>query len=389
MDKVKSKTPKLRFPEFKMDWEIKIFKNIVKLQRGSSPRPIVKYITKSEDGVNWIKIGDAVNGKSYIDSTEERITKEGAKKSRRVKIGEIILSNSMSYGKPYILNIEGYIHDGWFVIREYEDNFNKQYLLQVLGSEWIQKQYSRLAAGGVVHNISSELVNSVKVNLPPKQEQQKIASFLTAVDDKIQQLTKKKEVLKKYKKGVMQKIFSQEIRFKDDNGNEYPDWEKKKLKTISIKKSSSISANTLEENTGDFIVYGASGALKKIDYYTEENNYIAIVKDGAGVGRTFLCEPKTSVLGTMDIIRPREKINLYFLYLLLNQIKMKKFITGSTIPHIYYKDYSTEKAKCPVLAEQNKIADFLSSIDKKIDSVNTQVEKTKEFKKGLLQQMFV
>ena len=205
-----SNVPKLRFKEFSGEWEEKTFKNIVKLQRGSSPRPIVKYITKSEDGVNWIKIGDISTGKNFINSTEEKITQEGAKKSRKVSFGEIILSNSMSYGKPIILNIDGYIHDGWFVIREFENNFDKAYLLQVLASEWIQKQYKRLAAGGVVNNISSELVNSVKINLPSKQEQEKIASFLTSVDIKIEQLTKKEKLLQQYKKGVMQKIFNQE-----------------------------------------------------------------------------------------------------------------------------------------------------------------------------------
>jgi type I restriction enzyme S subunit len=169
---VKNNIPKLRFPEFSGEWEEDIFKHVVKLQRGSSPRPIVKYITKSEDGVNWIKIGDIVSGKNFIESTEEKITQEGSKKSRKVNTGDIILSNSMSYGKPIILNIDGYIHDGWFVIRGFEDNFDKAYLLQVLGSEWIQRQYKRLAAGGVVNNISSELVNSVKINLPTKPEQQ-------------------------------------------------------------------------------------------------------------------------------------------------------------------------------------------------------------------------
>ena len=187
--------PQLRFSEFSGEWEEKIFKQLAKLQRGSSPRPIVRFITKSDDGVNWIKIGDTKSNDIYINSTEQKITKKGAEKSRKVNVGEIILSNSMSYGKPYLLNIDGCIHDGWFVIRSYEANFDKVYLHQLLGSELVQKQYKRLAAGGVVSNISSELVNAVKINLPAKQEQTKIASFLTAVDNKIEQLSKKQATI--------------------------------------------------------------------------------------------------------------------------------------------------------------------------------------------------
>ena len=147
-------------------WSQKSFKELLRLDRGSSPRPIVKYITESEDGVNWIKIGDTKGVNSFITSTKQKITQEGAKKSRKVSKGEIILSNSMSYGKPFILNIDGYIHDGWFVIRKYEDNLDKDFLIQILGGEPVQRQYNRLAAGGVVTNISSELVYAVKINFP-------------------------------------------------------------------------------------------------------------------------------------------------------------------------------------------------------------------------------
>ena len=187
----------------------------------------------------------------------------------------------------------------------------------------------------------------------------------------------------------MQKIFNQEIRFKADDGSEFCDWEEKKLGDISTKKSSNISANTLEENNGKYKIYGASGLLKYVDFYNEKNDYISIVKDGAGVGRVSLCDKESSVLGTLDIIKEKERINLKFVYLLLTRIHFEKYIVGSTIPHIYYKDYSLEKVKIPCLEEQTKIANFLSSIDKKIENTKTQLEKTKEFKKALLQQMFV
>jgi hypothetical protein len=127
-------------------------------------------------------------------------------------------------------------------------------------------------------------MNKFSFFYPNIPEQTKIASFLTAVDDKLQTLKKKKQLLEQYKKGVMQKIFSQEIRFKDDNGNEFAEWEVKKLGEVANKKSSNISANKIEDNFGDYIIYGASGILKKVDFYKEEDDYISIIKDGAGVG---------------------------------------------------------------------------------------------------------
>ena len=193
---------------FAGEWESRLFKNILKLDRGSSPRPIVKYMTDSEDGVNWIKIGDTKGEGLYINSTKERITKEGAEKSRKVFKGEVVLSNSMSYGKPYILNIDGYIHDGWFVIRKFEKNIDVNFLIQILSSELIQRQYKRLAAGGVVSNISSELVYAVKINLPSIPEQQKIATVLTNADKEIELLKQQLADLQQEKKALMQVLLT-------------------------------------------------------------------------------------------------------------------------------------------------------------------------------------
>lgn len=177
--------PALRFPEFTEEWQYAKFKDVVTLQRGSSPRPIINYLTTSDDGVNWVKIGDMPTSGRIVTSTEEKITKEGAKKSRHVSAGDLILSNSMSYGLPYIMGIDGYIHDGWFVLKNYEQTFDRDYLCNLLISDAIQKQYKKLAAGGVVQNISSDLVNSVNVFIPCLDEQKKIAKLLNLIDDRI------------------------------------------------------------------------------------------------------------------------------------------------------------------------------------------------------------
>ena len=181
---------------------------MVRLFRGSSPRPIIEYLTTdNEEGVNWVKIGDVPTSGRIITSTEEKITKEGAKKSRHVYVGDLILSNSMSYGLPYIMGIEGCIHDGWFVLRDYEQNFNKDYLCNLLISDIVQKQYKKIAAGGVVQNISSDLVNSVYISIPSLDEQRKIAGLLSLIDERIATQNKIIEKLETLIKGIRNDVF--------------------------------------------------------------------------------------------------------------------------------------------------------------------------------------
>ena len=202
--------PRLRFAEFRDagEWEEKDFSSYIKLYRGSSPRPIQEYLTQSESGVNWIKIGDTKFSKNYIIyKIEEKITPEGAEKSRKVEVGELILANSMSFGKTYQLAIEGYIYDGWFVLREYEKHFYKPFLLQLLNSEYMQKQYQKLSAGGIVQNISSEIVYNTMLFHTSVEEQQRIADTLSSLDELIAAQTQKLEALKTHKKGLMQQLF--------------------------------------------------------------------------------------------------------------------------------------------------------------------------------------
>lgn len=202
--------PKLRFKEFENDgeWDINEFSYYIKLYRGSSPRPIQNYLTQDDFGVNWIKIGDTKNAiNSIINQVEEKITPKGAEKSRKVEVGELILANSMSFGKTYELAIEGYIYDGWFVLREYEEFFYKPFLLHLLNYEYMQKQYQRFSAGGIVQNISSEIVYKTMLFHTSYQEQQKIASCLSTLDALISSQTEKVEQLNQHKKGLMQGLF--------------------------------------------------------------------------------------------------------------------------------------------------------------------------------------
>ncbi len=202
--------PDLRFPEFLINatWDIVSFAKYIKLFRGSSPRPIKEYLTDAADGINWIKIGDTQYAKGFVLSeVQEKITKRGAEKSRYVHKGELVLANSMSFGKTYLLAIDGCIYDGWFVLRGYEEAYYKPFLLQILNSDYVQNQYKKLSAGGIVLNISSEIVYQTHIFHTSIQEQKKIANCLSSLDELIEATSRKVEILKDHKKGLMQQLF--------------------------------------------------------------------------------------------------------------------------------------------------------------------------------------
>lgn len=383
-----SKTPKLRFKEFSGDWEEKSLEFITK---ESISYGIVQAGKHIEDGVPYIK---SSNVGAKINLNELQCTsREIHYKYRRSAVhpNDIVFSLRGNIGQMSIVPEEikeANLTQGTARISVNNEN-NTFFVYFQMMSNSITNIINAKSKGSTFQEISLGELRKISILVPTLDEQQKIASFFSAVDSKIDQLTRKKELLKQYKKGVMQKIFSQELQFKADDGSEFPEWEEKLLKDVATKKSSNISANKIEENFGDYIIYGASGILKKVDFFEESEDYISIVKDGAGVGRIFYCKGKSSVLGTMDIIKPKSELHTYFLYCLLENIDFVKYVTGSTIPHIYFKDYSNEKCEIPSFNEQTKIANFLSVIDTKIDLVTKQLDEAKNFKKGLLQQMFV
>jgi type I restriction enzyme S subunit len=379
----KQNIPSLRFPEFKGEWEIKKIGEIGEIVTGSTP-------STSNQGFyngNYLFVSPFdINGSRWLKQTKTTLTLLGFSKGRKVRSGSsLFVCIGSTIGKVAQNRIECISNQQINSVIPINNDDNFVYSLLENHSSRIKM----MSAEQAVPIINKTTFSGYKLSVPTLPEQQKIANFLTAVDDKLQALKQKKSLLEQYKKGVMQQIFSQELRFKDDNGNDFADWEGKKLGEIANKKSSNISANKIEENFGEHIIYGASGILKKVDFYKEENDYVSIVKDGAGVGRLLFCKGKSSVLGTMEIIRPNEGIDTYFLYCLLSNIDFVKYITGSTIPHIYFKDYSVEICGLPCLIEQTKIANFLSAIDEKINHCQLQIEKTEVWKKGLLQGMFV
>ena len=187
--------PEIRFKGFTDAWEQRKFSDLVQIERGGSPRPIDDFITSKPNGLNWVKIGDAPSQGNYITQTAEKIKPEGLTKTREVHPGDLILSNSMSFGKPYIMAINGCIHDGWLLIRDMQKRFDLQFLCVLLGSPQMLIQYHSLAAGSTVNNLNKDLVGSTEVTVPYKEEQSQIGEYFKYLDNLIT-LHQRKQFLK-------------------------------------------------------------------------------------------------------------------------------------------------------------------------------------------------
>lgn len=206
-------TGKKRLKGFSEPWIEKKLGEDAKILRGGSPRPIEDYITDSQDGLNWIKIGDVKPDDKYFRKTAEKIKKEGLTKTRQVKKGDFILSNSMSFGRPYILDIDGCIHDGWLVIQDYQETYDMQFLYYVLCSDGVKDQYIAMAAGSSVQNLNKEKFANVILNVPASlEEQSAIASVLSSMDEEISSLEAKREKYVSIKQGMMQQLLTGKIR---------------------------------------------------------------------------------------------------------------------------------------------------------------------------------
>jgi type I restriction enzyme S subunit len=272
------------------------------------------------------------------------------------------------------------------------------YLMQIRN---VRLQIMTFATGISVLGISKGTLSKVNIIYPPKPEQQKIASFLTAVDNKIQQLQKKKQLLEQYKKGVMQQIFTQQLRFKDDEGMEYPEWEEKELEEIAvIIMGQSPDSNTYNvDRIGKCLIQGnADISYRKTNpkIWTSAPTKECVIGDiimtvRAPVGYIAMSIHDACIGRGVCAIRPKKNNSTDFLYqfLLFSEKDWRRLEQGSTFTAVNSKDIKTLLLPMPCIKEQTKIAALLSGIDSKINLVETDIEQTQNFKKGLLQQMFV
>ncbi len=370
------------------NWEKKKLGEVCIVERGSSPRPIEKYQTDSPDGVNWIKIGDTKGVDKYIFTTREKITKEGAEKSRYVKEGDFILSNSMSFGKPYIMKTNGYIHDGWFVFR-LPDYIDKDYFYHLLTSPNVQEQIQSLGAGAIVKNISGDLVKKVDITFPKSlTEQQRIVAIL---DEAFAAIAKAKTNAEQNLKNAKE-LFESYLQTVFENKGE--GWEEKTLgELIEIKNGKNQQAVLSE--TGKYKVMGSAGNVM-------------------GYATDFICEAGTTIIGRKgNISKPiyinerfwnvdtafgfypknDKDIDKRFIYYLCLGIDFKSMDRGATIPSLVKSELQTIQISFPKsLEEQQTIVqklDALSNETKKLEAIYHQkLNDLEELKKSVLQKAF-
>lgn len=397
-EKTMKNIPKLRFPEFLNDgeWEEKRFSEYIKLYRGSSPRPIKDYLTQSNNGVNWIKIGDTKNAINFkINKVEEKITPKGAEKSRKVETGELILANSMSFGKTYELEINGCIYDGWFVLREYEEYFYKPFLIQFLNSEYMQQQYRKLSAGGIVQNISSEIVNQTILFHTSKEEQEKIADCLSSIDSLISVQSQKVELLQDHKKGLLQNLFPKDgesvpkYRFAEFKNDE--DWEEKKLgDLLDYEQPTNYLVNDTNYNDNFKTPVLTAGKTFVLGYTNEtsgvfDNPLPVIIFDDFTTATQFVDFSFKAKSSAMKILKAKsDDFNVKVIFELMQNINYQ----SEEHKRYWISEYQNVTIKIPKPKEQQKIADCLTSIDEEINLQTQKVESLKEHKKALLQQLF-
>lgn len=392
--------PKLRFKEFSEEWEEKKLGDVAII----NPKP-----KKLPENFYYIDLESVNKG---LLTKLNLISKVDApsRAKRLLSKNDILFQTVRPYQQNnYLFNLSNaYVAStGYAQIRAKEST---KFLYHKLHTNKFVNSVMLRCTGTSYPAINSTDLLSVIFYLPSKPEQQKIASFLTSIDTKIEQLTKKEELLKQYKKGVMQKIFSQEIRFRADDGSEFFEWEKKKLRDVAIKKSNKNKANSINRVFTNSAQYGI---VDQRDFFDKDianqNNlkgYYIVNKDD------FIYNPRISNSAPVGPIK-RNKLGQGVMSPLYTVLEFKQkyrdfyeFYFKTTLWHRYMyqianfgarfdrmnitnSDFMKMPLPLPSLAEQTKIANFLSSIDDKIKQAQKHLNATKEFKKALLQQMFV
>ena len=388
--------PQLRFPEFGDNWEEKKLGNVTSIVMGQSPDST----SYNSNGIGLYLIqgnADIKKRKTLPRVWTDTPTKE-------CKVGDIIMTVRAPVGAVAKSIHNACIGRGVCAIRNNQHSVSN-YIYQFLLS--FEKKWVKFEQGSTFTAVNTKDVKSLKLILPPVQEQTKIAAFLTAVDNKIEQLSKKQELLGEYKKGLMEQIFSQAIRFKADDGCDFPDWEEKSLgELFNYKNGGSFENEVVKDGLYNLITLNSitiDGELKnehkKINSFDNSlkiNDLIMVLSDvahGNFLGLTAIIpEDNSYVLNQrMGALKSKGLNNVVFLRLLINynQKYFKLHGQGSSQQNLSKGDILKFELLLPNRNEQQKIANFLSSIDTKIEQVGKQLDESKQFKKALLQQMFV
>lgn len=306
--------------------------DIYDVARGGSPRPIKEYLTGDSNGLNWIRIGDASAGGYRIKSAEQKIDKRGLNKTREIYPGDLLLSNSMSFGRPYISDIRGCIHDGWLVLGGVGKHYiDTEFAFRCLSSSKVQRQFNEKASGTTVRNLNTDIVNSVQIEFPPLAEQKRIVAKLDALSAKSAraraELARIETLVSRYKQAVLSKAFSGELT---------ADWQ---MKTVG--------------EVAEVVFDGPFGSnLKSVDYTDEGPRVIRLENIGFRTfveeKRTHISEEKFSTLRRHEL-RPND---LLFSSFVSEEVRACLFPSGLGVKAINKADCFCVRLNADVVAPQ-------------------------------------
>ncbi|WP_430438656.1 restriction endonuclease subunit S [Peptostreptococcus anaerobius] len=326
----------------------------------------------------------------YVNSSQKKITDLGYENSsaKMLPPGTVLFTSRAGIGKTAILTRKGCTNQGFQSIVPHRGELDTYFIFS--RTEELKRYGKLVGAGSTFVEVSGKQMAVIELMMPPTmREQQTIGCFFQRLDNLITLHQRKLEDLKEMKKGLLQKMFPKnnekvpELRFPGFT----EDWEQRKLNEICDYTSSSLTASSSIEN-GKYILYDANTEIGSVDSFSMAEDYITVIKDGAGVGRIRKLPKNTAFIGTMGALTSKNK-KTDFLYYLLEKKDLSKQFTGSTIPHIYFRDYGKDAVCIPKDKEQQVIGVYFKQFDNLITLHQRKLDHLKELKKGLLQQMFV
>lgn len=379
--------PKIRLKGFSGEWEEKPLLDVVTLYNGLTYNPS----DIRDRGTLVLRSSNVQEGE--IALSDNVYVKSDVATSPNVEKGDIIVV--VRNGSRALIGKHAQIKEdmpntviGAFMAGMHTDE--PEFMNALLSTSSFDDEVN-INLGATINQITNGTFRSMKFHFPKKDEQKAIGAYFQHLDSLIQSTTKKIESLKQVKAASLQSMFPQEgettprVRFKGFEG----EWEKVSLNSLCRNAASQLTESTLGEDKGCYPVFGASGYLQNIEEYAFDIPYIGIIKDGSGVGRSQLYPACSSILGTMQYIIPNSGIDASYLACVFEGIDFTKFITGSTIPHIYFKDYCTLQLMMPSEEEQKKIGQYFTNLDSQITLQTQRLEKLKQIKSACLDNMFV
>ena len=374
--------PKLRFKGFNDEWKERKLGEMTLLTDGVHFTP--EYV---ESGIPFWSVETIVSGANPKYITRE--AHELAIKRCYPQKDDILITRIGTLAKSKVVedDKEFSIYVSVALVKS-SSNFNSRYLKQYFDSEIYYREFlSKSLLTATPKKINMEDLKDTKIKLPSLQEQERIANFLTKVDKIIEKQDEKVKNLEKYKKGMMQKIFSQEIRFKDENGNEYPEWIEAKLSQYINAISS--GKTKIKSDEGIYKVYGSTGVIGYSNNFDYCGEYVLIARVGANAGTINRINEKCGISDNTLVIECSDKMNYVFLEYMLRVYNLSKLIFGSGQPLVTGGQIKNIVMNIPILEEQIKIASFLSNVDNILKKEDEKLKRLIQLKKGLLQNMFV